>query len=256
MKATSRGMGVVSFDEVFDVDKPLLYDFMSWLDEEREETFRYVENGTIALNQTGFKFDASEVNRAPGRYLDLRGERSGRIPEQRFVEFVDSLEKIVYDVFVQYCMIFPDAATTSWWRPAGHIATYEAGQEIGPHCDDQVPYEWGERPPNQVSMHNSTSINLYLNSHGVDFAGGEINFPHAGYTHTPVAGSAVAYPSNYVGRHEVLPVTSGLRICFLTMACYGVSHEYETEYVGMPMGNGRYWMPNLASDLMRAQSSH
>lgn len=255
MRTRHVGMGVVVMHDAFKIDKHLLYDYMSWLDEEREDTFRMLESG-VAVNQTGFKFSLDTVHLAPRRYMDLYGERSGRVAPERFVAFAEFLEQTAYELLVAYCSIFPDAATTAWWRPAGHIATYDPGQRIGRHCDDQIPFEWGERPENQVSMHASTSINMYLNSYGEDFSGGEISFPHAGYTHQPIAGSAALYPSNYVGRHEVNPVKSGLRITFLTMACYGISSEDKTEYVGKDMGRQRFWMPNLIEDAKQGLNSN
>ena len=107
---------------------------------------------------------------------------------------------------------------------------------------------------NQVSMHNSTSINLYINDcvakeedlNEFNYMGGELNFPHAGYSWRPKSGSVVLYPSNYVGRHEVLPVTAGRRYAFLTMACYGTAFNSE-EFVGQNNPH-KIWMPNLQSD--------
>ena len=247
MESKHVGMGVVICENVIDINRDTLLRYMAWLYEMPEETFRFTDDGETAINQTGFEFEAESVSIAPERFLDLRGERSGREIPEEFQLFVDSLEAAVYDAFIEYCCYFPDAATTAWWRPAGHIATYKYDQRIGPHCDNQVPFKWGERPQNQVSMHNSTSINLYLNTQGQDFTGGEINFPQASYVHQPTAGSVAIYPSNYIGRHEVLPVESGMRAAFLTIACYGVGNG-EHEYVGMDMGKNRYWMPDIIQD--------
>lgn len=249
MQASHVGMGVVIAEDVLEIDNALLLEYLHWLINNKEQTFTYSEDGKSATNQTGFKFEASDTGLAPGRLLDLDGSRSNREPEQKFINFRDSLEDAAYRCLVEYCQFFPDAHTTCWWRPSGHIAYYGPNQRIGPHCDDQIPFEWGEAPTNQVSIHNSVSINIYLNTCEVDFSGGEIHFPQVPYTHKPIAGTAAIYPSNFIGRHEVLPVETGMRVAFLTMACYGVEHG---QTVGTPMGH-RYWMPDLKKDFLSRQ---
>jgi predicted 2-oxoglutarate/Fe(II)-dependent dioxygenase YbiX len=49
---------------------------------------------------------------------------------------------------------------------------------------------------------------LYLND---DYEGGEITFPHIGFSQKPKAGSLIFFPSNFVFVHEVNAVTSGTR---------------------------------------------
>ena len=257
MKSQHVGMGVVVCEDVIDIDQAFLHEYMSALRTSRENTFTYIEeNGvTYAVNATGFKFSLEGVALAPQRFMNTRtAETLGHILD-RVNDFVDSLENAIYEALVEYCRYFPDAATTAWWRPIGHIAGYDANQRIGPHCDDQVPFEWGQKTGNQVSMHNSTSINLYLNDcvssddelNGFNYTGGEISFPQIPFTWMPRAGSVVAYPSNYIGRHEVLPVIQGSRYAYLTMACYGTSFTSD-EYVGQA-NSQRIWMPSLINDV-------
>lgn len=257
MKSHHVGMGVVICENVIDINQVFLHDYMSRLRLSKENTFTYIEeNGKkYAVNATGFKFDMDGVAVAPQRFMNTRlAETLGELTEDANL-FIDSLENAIYEAFVEYCRYFPDAATTAWWRPLGHIAGYDVGQKIGPHCDDQVPFEWGQKTGNQVSMHNSTSINLYLNDcvssegelDGFNYIGGEISFPQIPFTWKPRAGSAVIYPSNYIGRHEVLPVIKGSRYAYLTMACYGTSFT-SSEVVG-EINPQRIWMPDLISAL-------
>lgn len=49
---------------------------------------------------------------------------------------------------------------------------------------------------------------LYLND---DYVGGEITFPHIGFSKKPEAGSLIFFPSNFVFVHEVNAVTEGTR---------------------------------------------
>lgn len=245
MDSSHVGMGVVIINNAFSIDKDVLLRYMNWLSQGTESAFQISENGEIGINKTGFKFDKEGMALAPGRFLDLDGTISGRIPANEFLTLRDQLENAAYRCLVEYCHYFPDAATTCWWRPNGHIAYYSEDQRIGPHCDDQIPFEWGQSPINQVSINNSVSINLYLNSCEEDYYGGEINFPQVPYIHKPVLGSAVLYPSNYIGRHEVLPVIEGLRIAFLTIACYGVDPGV---IIGQEQPHRR-WMPDLISEV-------
>jgi len=256
VKSTHVGMGVIICEDVIDVDQEFFKKYISALRDAKENTFTYIEEGgiTYAVNATGFKFNVEDIAIAPQRFLNTRSpEALGDLVNEAH-EFINKLENAIYDALVEYCRYFPDAATTAWWRPLGHLAGYENGQKIGPHCDDQVPFEWGQKTGNQVSMHNSTSINLYLNDcvesteelDETNFIGGELCFPHVPYKWKPKSGSVIAYPSNYVGRHEVLPVTHGQRYAYLSMACYGTSFTSE-EVIGQDNPH-RIWMPNLIED--------
>lgn len=263
MKSSHIGMGVVICEDVIDIDQEFLFEYVEWLKSNQEDTFTYMEdeNGKkYAVNKTGFKFDLEHISMAPQRFVNTKGIGLGIEVPKKYVDFIDSLENAVYDAFVEYCCYFPDAATTAWWRPVGHIAGYENGQRIGPHCDDQVPFEWGKQTNSQVSMHNSSSINLYLNDCVDDcsqvskfnYCGGELNFPNINYKWKPKVGSVAIYSSNYLGRHEVLPVEKGQRYAFLSVASYGTSFNQE-EFVGQH-NDRKIWMENLESDYRKRLS--
>jgi len=257
MKAEHVGMGVVIIDNLFSIDNSILDSYLNWLKRAPENTFEYyTENGKeYAKNKTGFTFKSEDIKYAPQRFLDVKGKNRQEKPNEDYIGLIDYLEDSAYKGLVEYCKIFKDAATTCWWRPIGHIAGYCKDQSIGPHCDDQVPFEWGEKTGSQVSMHNSVSINLYLNdsveeltNNGVSqYVGGELNFPNIPYKWMPKHGSAAIYPSNYIGRHEVLPVIEGERYAFLTMACYGASFD-GLEVVGEE-NEYKIWMKDLIKDI-------
>ena len=162
MKSKHIGMGVVIIENLIDVDQDFLFEYMSWIRKNQEDTFTYHEEDGVryATNRTGFRFNLSDIENAPQRFLDTKGQQLDVEVPQKYIDFIDSLEEAIYNALLEYCCYFPDAATTSWWRPNGHIAGYRNGQGIGPHCDDQVPHEWGKPTGNQVSMQNSSRINL------------------------------------------------------------------------------------------------
>ena len=263
MESKHIGMGVVICENVIDIDQQFLFEYINWLRTNEEDTFTYCEEDgeKYAVNKTGFKFKLQDVQQAPQRFLNTKGKNLQVEVPKKYINFIDSLEEAVYQALVEYCCYFPDAATTSWWRPNGHIAGYEDGQRIGLHCDDQVPYEWGKETGNQVSMHNSSSINLYLNDCVSDqeevndytYSGGEIHFPNVPYVYRPKSGSVAIYPSSYVGRHEVYPVISGQRYAFLSIACYGTSFE-QKETVGQENPH-KFWMPEIINDVNKKRTN-
>jgi predicted 2-oxoglutarate/Fe(II)-dependent dioxygenase YbiX len=262
MKSKHIGMGVVICEDVINIDQKFLFEYINWLRNNEEDTFTYYEEDgeKYAVNKTGFKFNLQDVQQAPQRFLDTKGRNLKIEVPKKYIDFINDLEEAVYKALVEYCCYFPDAATTSWWRPSGHIVGYENGQRIGPHCDDQVPYEWAKETQNQVSMHNSSSINLYLNDcvdsedeiNEYTYLGGEINFPNVPYAYKPKSGSVAIYPSSYIGRHEVYPVLAGQRYAFLSIACYGTSFDHK-ETVGQEDPN-KLWMPELINDASKKRN--
>ena len=259
MKSKHLGMGVILFEDVIEIDQKFLFEYIQWLKKNKENEFIYEEQDgiTYAINKSGFKFNVEDIKQAPQRFIDLLGRQDNKICPKEYIDFVQLLEDTIYKCLVEYCVYFNDAATTSWWRPFGHIVSYESGQKIGPHCDDQIPYEWGKNVQNQTPIHNSSSINLYLNN-SVDtedelsqysYIGGEIHFPNIPYIYKPKAGTALIYPSSYIGRHEVFPVFKGQRYAFLSNACYGSTiGEDGLETIGQGSYN-KHWMPDLMEDL-------
>lgn len=263
MESRHVGMGLVLLTDVIDINQEFLFEYLSWAKQEQEDTFQLFENKNekIAVNKTGFKFNISDVNIAPKRLYDLDGRKSGRDTPVEYLKFVEKLEEAVYSILIEYCKYFPDCATTSWWRSSGHIAEYGPNQRIGLHCDDQIPFEWGEVVNHQPSLHNNCSINLYLNNcnkgdveaEQYSYTGGEFVYPNAGFEWAPVAGSAVIYPSSYIGRHEVRPVLSGHRYAFLTTASYG-SQSPGQQKIGEYNPN-IIWMPELKEDLKNSDKT-
>jgi hypothetical protein len=251
LNMTDIGSGLCVVEDAIKIDQDFLFEYINFLKEVEEETFTYVEEDgkRYAINRTGFKFDPDEVSQAPSRFIDPLLKMSERNPTERQEKFIQDLEDLMYRILVEYCKFYPDAATVCWWRGMGHIATYSKGQGIGPHCDDQIPFEYGKPIGNEYPKHSKVSVNIYLNDcvdseqelNGYNFTGGEITHKHAKHTHKPKAGSAVIYPTNFIGTHEVASVTNGLRIAYLGSFLYGTPEQARE-------GDWRIWMPNLKKD--------
>lgn len=254
------GAGLCVVENAIDVDQKFLFDYINYLKQAEEDTFTYVEENGIkfAINKTGFKFELDQISTAPERFVDVLCRMNGRGVTTEQERFIKSLEDTMYKILVEYCKFYPEAASVCWWRSHGHIATYSNGQEIGPHCDDQMPYEKGKPTPNEYSKHSNVSVNIYLNDavleeenlNEYNYIGGSIRFKHAKYVHVPKAGSAVIYPANYIGTHEVDPVTHGKRVAYLGAFLYGnpESSNSKSNPGYFDPEDTRIWMPNLKKD--------
>lgn len=76
------------------------------------------------------------------------------------------------------------------------LLKYSKGQNFASHVDDHPKY------------HRRISIVHYFND---DYEGGEIEFPWFNKKIKPKANSTIIFPSDYVYRHSVSPVTEGIR---------------------------------------------
>jgi hypothetical protein len=248
---TDVGSGLCVVKNALQIDQQFLFDYIDFLKKAEEETFTYIEENGIkyAINKTGFKFAIDQVSLAPERFVDVLGVMNNRPVTQEQKKFIETLEDLMYRILVEYCKHYPDAATVCWWRRMGHIATYSNGQGIGPHCDDQIAYEYKKSTQNEYPKHSKVSVNIYLNDsvdtveelNGYNFIGGHITHRHAKHTHKPKSGSAVIYPANFIGTHEVSPVTHGKRVAYLGAFLYGTPDNASEN-------DGRIWLPNLKKD--------
>jgi hypothetical protein len=258
MKVNNHGGGIVSFDNAIELNRNFFNSYIKWLREAEEETFTYLEEDgkKYAINKTGFKFEINDIPEAPERFVDLLGKSSGREASEEVVNFIKQCEDALYECLVEYCALYPEAATTIWWRGSAHIAGYNKGRWIGPHCDDQIQFEFDGLPKNEYPIHNTISCALYFNDcvdseedlNGDNFVGGHIKFKYAGVDFSPKAGSAVLYPSSYMGTHEVTPVTSGERYVYLEFFAYGIPKNSP--------GTDLKYMPNLIKDSLEKKNKN
>lgn len=243
MDILQHGFGIVEFQNVIKIDQLYLQKYIQFLKEINPSPFEIIkENGKeYAVNKTGFKFNIEDLAMAPSRYNILFDDHN-----LHYKEFINIIDTALYECLVQYCKIFPDAAKTVWWKTQGHIAGYSEGQHIGPHSDSHIEFDFVNAPQNESPMYNTVSSGLYLNNCQDDsdifsFSGGEMYFEQANFTFKPRAGSVIMYPSNYIGRHEVKPVTKGNRYVYLQFYSYGYSSG---------QNSGIHWLPNLKKEAL------
>ena len=168
---------------------------------------------------------------APGRFLNLLPVNV--TDEDR--AFVESLDDALFDCLQRYIQIFPEVAQSVWWRSPGHVATYVKGQHMGTHHDNGVEYTPVVNPENEHAIHNVITASVALND---NYSGGQLEFPHAGLSIRPPTGTALFYPSNYIGAHGVAPVIFGERYSYLQFYGHGTPKA---------ANNAAKWFPNLLS---------
>jgi hypothetical protein len=80
MKIIDHGCGVVEFEEVVQIDKALLKEYISYISSINDSAFTYVEEGEkkYAVNKTGFKFEVNDIPEAPSRYTSLYDEKTAK----------------------------------------------------------------------------------------------------------------------------------------------------------------------------------
>ena len=181
-------------------------------------------------------FDLIESNCTPVGYKKVDGkdymEGGYYIPEEDLIsmpirymqdidkfDFYQAIDNAAYTAALEYCKIFPIAAENITSFGSKHFVKYFPGGLMGVHSDSTISYKDGTVEPTFInSIGNTVSMSIILND---TFTGGEINFKLWDISVSPKAGSALLYPSNYMGAHEVLEVTSGVRWVFLAFLSHG-----------------------------------
>jgi len=133
--------------------------------------------------------------------------------------FYPTVDEAMYRGVVEYCKIFPVAVESITNCVGRHFIKYVSGNFMGPHSDSSLSYKHGTvEPTSAIALGNTVTVSIILND---QFEGGSILFNTWGIKAEPKAGSALYYPSNYIGSHEVKEVTSGVRWAYLAFYAHG-----------------------------------
>lgn len=186
-----------------------------------------------------------------GYQIDLEKD-SSNIPS-RFKDNIESLpffeiiDQRLYSGIVEYCKIFPSAVECITNCVGKHFVKYTVGNLMGCHCDCTLAYKEGTLQPNATTapIGNTVTVSIALND---DFEGGNIIFNISGVEVRIKAGSAVYYPSSYIGAHQVKPVTSGVRWVFLAFYSHGDT-TYISDFNAEKHPERYEWMMKLRKDI-------
>jgi predicted 2-oxoglutarate/Fe(II)-dependent dioxygenase YbiX len=208
MKTKHLGNGIVLFEDLLDqaaldtIDLSLIYSQSSEVLIEKENGRNFLHNGHEIV-------DEIDLDNIPARFM----EKIETIP------YFETLNNALYLALVEYCKLFPVAVECITNYAGTHFIRYTKGCKMGPHSDTSLPYEDGTVTPKTLAtLGNTITASIILND---SFTGGSVYFPAGDIEVTPGPGSALMYPSNYMGAHEVREVTSGVRWAYLGFFCHG-----------------------------------
>jgi predicted 2-oxoglutarate/Fe(II)-dependent dioxygenase YbiX len=164
------------------------------------------------ISDGGYEFDEQGKQAAPARYTDI-GDLGVTVV----------LRSAIYTAAVEYCKIFPVAAECITGQTDGYLIRYLPGNGMGPHSDCNIPYKPGTLEPLTTSpAFNTLTTSIFIND---GYSGGGVRFRTWGITVEPEFGSALIYPSNFIGCHEVDEVVEGERWAFLSWFYHGNGQE-------------------------------
>jgi hypothetical protein len=203
------GNGIMLFEDVIDTS-----DFEAYLERIYAENLDATHgvNAESFTNDAGYQINPEHISRMPIRFngLSFGSEFTKKITEL--------INDCLYKCLVEYCRSFPIAIECIKWRTSGQIASYSAGQTMGPHSDCALPYDINGNILNSFPLHNTLTSSMSLDD---GYEGGAVRFRPWGITVNPKIGSVLIYPSSFMGCHEVEPVTSGVRNSYLQWFCQG-----------------------------------
>jgi len=255
---THLGMGIVHYKNLIDVDQDLIIPYLSGLRQkalEKDFTFIHDDNGrrVYAVNRSGHRYSLYDVESACNHIMDFESDN------EDYNNFFRLCDKAMYDALLSYVEIFPMILPCLWWRTKGHVVAYGSGSYFGLHCDNDINYQPGAIPDQQLAIRNVVGCIIYFNDsvknnqqkNNYDYVGGEIVFPYADVEFAPKAGDALVFPSNYLASHEVKNCISGERYAYVGYFAQGSSDPEHGINIMEDQGKldcGQVWMPQLFND--------
>jgi predicted 2-oxoglutarate/Fe(II)-dependent dioxygenase YbiX len=210
MKIKHLGNGIVMINNLInrnDIDENEL----SKITKEQAPQGYSVVDGKI-ISDGGYEFDEHGKQKAPLRYTEIAE-----------YDITKTLRKAIYLSAVEYCKIFPVATECITGQTDGYLIKYLPGNDMGPHSDCNIPYKPGTLEPLTTSpAFNTLTTSIFIND---GYTGGEVRFRTWGISVKPEFGSALLYPSNFIGCHEVDEVKGGERWAFLSWFYHGNGQE-------------------------------
>lgn len=197
------GYGIVYFPNILDISDSFIDEYMKRRNDVEPQDYIIDDEG-FYVNRGGYRFTEDQVKAAPQRFLNLTP--SGCTDED--INFHQQVEGALSKCINAYRGIYPHSADCLHWRSDGHIASYGVGAGMGMHHDTAI----GRSGNNENPVFNVLSGSLILSDR---CTGGALAFESIGRSFTPVKGSAILYPSGYLGAHSVEKIESGTRISYL-----------------------------------------
>lgn len=259
-------MGIVLFKNVLPMkEHDYILDFARSLRSKAlKDDFTFINddlgNPLYAINRSGHRYTMEDVDIACNHIVDFMHEGL----DKKYFDFFNACEDVLYACMLRYVELFPMMLTCLWWRTQGHIVGYGKGARFGKHCDNDVNYQPGAEPDQQLAIRNVLGAIIYFNNSASsssevksnnDYIGGEITFPYANFTYSPKAGDVLMFPSNYLGTHKVLECKEGERYAYVGYFAHGSNDPSRGVNIRQPsevMDSGQVWMPNIVEDYLKS----
>lgn len=260
VKIKHLGMGIVLFENLINVNQSLIIPFLESLkDKALKEDYTFIyddkQKPLYAINRSGHRYSLEDIDKSCNHIMAFLNDE---IDEEIF-SFFRLCEEAMYQSLIRYVEIFPMLLPCLWWRTQGHVVAYGEGATFGLHCDNDINYQPGAEPDQQLAIRNVVGCLIYLNS-SVDkeseiiqneYLGGQIHFPYAGVEYSPKAGDLLMFPSNYLATHEVKESKCNNRYGYVGYFAQGSEQPDRGIKIRQPsnvVDGGQVWMPEIFND--------
>jgi hypothetical protein len=259
-------MGIVLFKNVIPMeDHEYILDFARSLRlKALKDDFTIINdelgNPIYGINRSGHRYSLESIEIACNHIMNFLDDSS----DKRYHNFFQACEDVLYQCMLRYVEFYPMMLPCLWWRTQGHIVGYGKGGRFGKHCDNDINYQPGAEPDQQLAIRNVLGGLIYFNNsvssldqikNKNDYVGGEITFSYADFTYSPKAGDVLLFPSNYLGTHMVSECKEGERYAYVGYFAQGSNHIEKGVNIRQPskvIDSGQVWMPNIVEDYLKS----
>lgn len=200
--------GVVLFQSIFEpATSVVLKELDNAVDASLKEHYEppTIVNGIeCVLNKSGHRIPVADLAKTCVRISSL---------SDKSLDYAVSIEDVFWDLLPSYLEIYPMALPCLWWETEGHYIKYAEGAQLGLHADNDINFQFGKEPAQQLGAHHVLASIAYV---GGSWSGGEIEFPYLEIVVSPSPGDILMFPANFVAAHKVNPVSSGQRYVYLS----------------------------------------
>jgi len=260
MKTIDLGTGIILFKNALDIDQNLIIPYLFNLKKEalkKDFTIIYDKdnNPTHAVNRSGHRYILEDIETSCSHIMEFATPDK----EEKYINFFKRCEDTIYKCLLEYIEFFPMILPCLWWRTQGHVVAYSPKSDFGLHCDNDVNYQPGAIPDQQLAIRNVVGAILYMNNSLKEldkndpycYTGGEIVFPYAKVEYAPKSGDLIMFPSNYLATHEVRPCIQGYRYGYVGYYAQGSPDEKRGINIREKsdiIDSGQIWMPEVFQD--------